>query len=103
MLVYAIVVALVVFVRVFYSYTRLWPIPGPAYACVSGLWRGYAQRSPDYSRRLRKMHERYGRVVRIGPNTVSVSDPVAITRMYGRSMDEEKVFTIENHLGQKMN
>lgn len=96
MLVYAIVVVLVLSIRVLYNYTRLWPIPGPVYACVSDLWRGYARKSPNYSRRLRKLHQRHGQVVRIGPNVVSISEPETVSRIYG-SRDQEKVFKVKSN------
>lgn len=75
MLVYATVVVLILSIRLLYNYTRLLPIPGPFYACVSDLWRGYAQKSPNFSRRLHKLHQNHGQVVRIGPNVVSISEP----------------------------
>ncbi|ODM22434.1 hypothetical protein SI65_00022 [Aspergillus cristatus] len=89
MLVYATVVLLILSIRIFYNYIRLWPISGPVYACVSDLWRGYAHQSPDYSRRLRKLHQKHGQVVRIGPTVVSISEPEAIVRFYG-SREQEK-------------
>lgn len=93
MLVYATVVVLILSIRLLYNYTRLLPIPGPFYACVSDLWRGYAQKSPNFSRRLHKLHQNHGQVVRIGPNVVSISEPEAIARVYG-SGDQEKVFKV---------
>jgi len=96
MLVYATVVLLILSIRIFYNYSRLWPISGPVYACVSDLWRGYAHRSPDYSRRLRKLHQKHGQVVRIGPTVVSISEPEAIVRFYG-SREQEKVFKFKSN------
>lgn len=93
MLVYATVVVLILSIRLLYNYTRLLPIPGPFHACVSDLWRGYAQKSPNFSRRLHKLHQNHGQVVRIGPNVVSISEPEAIARVYG-SGDQEKVFKV---------
>lgn len=94
MLVYAIVVVLVLSIRILYNYTRLWQIPGPVYACISDLWREYSRKSPNYSRRLLKLHQRHGQVVRTGPNVVSISEPEAIARIYG-SRDQGKVFKIK--------
>jgi hypothetical protein len=31
----------------------------------------------------RKIHEKYGPIVRVGPNEVSVADPTMIPRIYG--------------------
>jgi hypothetical protein len=96
MLVCAIIVVLVLSIHFYYNYTRLWPIPGPVCACVSDLWRGYARKSPSYSRRLRKLHQRHGQVVRVGPNVISISEPEAIARIYG-SRDQEKVFKVKSN------
>jgi cytochrome P450 len=38
-----------------------------------------------YGPTLMKLHEQYGRIVRIGPNIISVSDPAAISTVYGTS------------------
>ena len=93
MLVHAIILVLIVFIRVFYNHTRLRSIPGPVFAGVTGFWREYVQKSPGYTQMLNELHQRHGKVVRIGPNVVSVSDPVAIARSYGVDMDWKKVFS----------
>ena len=93
MLVHAIILVLIVFVRVFYNHTRLRSIPGPVFAGVSGLWRGYVQNFAGYRQTLSELHQRHGQVVRIGPNVVSVCDPVAIARIYGVDIDWKKVFS----------
>lgn len=93
MLVHAIILALIVFIRVFYNHTRLRSIPGPVFAGVSGLWREYVQKLPGYRQTLSELHQRHGKVVRIGPNVVSVCDPVAIARIYGVDIDWQKVFS----------
>jgi len=96
MLVYATAAVLILSIRIFYNYIRLWPVSGPVYACVSDLWRGYAQKSPDYSRRLRKLHQKHGQVVRIGPTVVSISEPEAIAQFYD-TREQEKVFQVKSN------
>lgn len=91
MLVHAISLVLLVLTYAFYNYTRLRSIPGPVLAGACRIWRGYSQNPPNYSRQLGDLQQRYGKVVRIGPNVVSVLDPVAITQMYGNGMNG-KVF-----------
>lgn len=39
----------------------------------------------------RQLHKKYGSVMRIGPNSVNVSDPQLITQMYGHKHDFIKV------------
>lgn len=58
-------------------------IPGPVAARFSGLYRAslvYGGKAPYQYRRL---HEKYGPIVRVGPNHVSVSDPSAVPQIYG--------------------
>ncbi|KAL4869896.1 hypothetical protein BDV12DRAFT_195898 [Aspergillus spectabilis] len=56
---------------------------GPALAGYTDLWRLWIvwQRRPEVA--LIALHKEYGSVVRIGPFTVSVSDPAAIKVIYG--------------------
>ena len=62
--------------------TELRNIPGPAFAALTSyyrvllLWRG--QGPIEYY----KLHQKYGTVVRIGPNHVLVSDPTMIPVIY---------------------
>ncbi|KAI6299158.1 hypothetical protein MCOR29_011034 [Pyricularia oryzae] len=57
--------------------------PGPFLASLTDFWRVwdvYKQR-PEVTHR--KLHERYGDVVRLGPNALSFSDPKALKAIYG--------------------
>jgi hypothetical protein len=69
-------------------------IPGPFLARYTDAWRlyqavkGYGK--PEYlSNRLRKTH---GEVVRIGPTTVAVFDPAAVSTIYGTGSRLNKVW-----------
>ncbi|KAI2628736.1 cytochrome P450 [Hypoxylon sp. NC1633] len=65
------------------DYLRLSDIPGPFFAGFTDLWRFCAQNSRGYSTALLALHRKYGKLVRIGPNHVSVSDPDAVALIYG--------------------
>ncbi|KAM5342215.1 hypothetical protein ACJ41O_015246 [Fusarium nematophilum] len=58
-------------------------IPGPYLASITDFWRLFVVwgRRPDIDHV--KLHERYGKFVRLGPKSVSVSDPSAIREIYG--------------------
>ncbi|KAF9884372.1 hypothetical protein FE257_001828 [Aspergillus nanangensis] len=58
-------------------------IPGPLLASYSDLWRLYvvSRRHPHTVHQ--KLHRKYGELVRLGPNCVSVSDPDVIKTVYG--------------------
>ncbi|KAI2468372.1 cytochrome P450 [Annulohypoxylon bovei var. microspora] len=57
--------------------------PGPFLASLTDLWRlwdVYGQR-PDITHR--RLHAKYGDVVRLGPNTLSFANPKALKSIYG--------------------
>lgn len=77
----------VVFRLINIALTRYWPglrdIPGPFLASISNLdrlWSCFAGQQMKYHL---KLHEKYGPLVRIGPNHVSFSDGSLIPMVYG--------------------
>ncbi|KAI1627046.1 cytochrome P450 [Exophiala viscosa] len=63
-------------------YLRFASIPGPFLAGFTDLWRWRAQNSRGYSARLVHLHQTYGKLVRLGPNHISISDPDAVPIVY---------------------
>ncbi|KAF5383993.1 hypothetical protein D9757_006970 [Collybiopsis confluens] len=57
-------------------------VPGPTLAALSDLWLGYHSAKGHRSEVVHGLHERYGRVVRIAPNHVSVASPDALQTIY---------------------
>jgi hypothetical protein len=57
-------------------------IPGPALASVTGLWRFALVTGRRPELKHIELHRKYGSIVRLGPNVVSVSDPKAIKIIY---------------------
>ncbi|EKG16143.1 Cytochrome P450 [Macrophomina phaseolina MS6] len=58
-------------------------IPGPPLAAWTGLWRFFdVQKGQAHWTHIR-LHKKYGPLVRIGPNHVSVGDPKEIPNIYG--------------------
>ena len=74
-------------------YWRLRGIPGPLAASMTDLWRFRIQYSRPILPVLLDLHARYGAVVRIGPNKVSVSVARQVRRIYGRNGTFTKVGT----------
>lgn len=66
-------------------------IPGPLVARFSSLYRPWKIAKGDAPVFYRKLHEQYGQIVRTGPNTVSISDPNAVSTVYGISSKFLKV------------
>ncbi|KAJ3895324.1 cytochrome P450 monooxygenase [Lentinula edodes] len=64
-----------------YSLRRL-SIPGPRTAALSDLWLGYHSAKGHRSEVVHALHEKYGRIVRIAPNHVSIASPDALQTIY---------------------
>ncbi|OAQ66104.1 cytochrome P450 [Pochonia chlamydosporia 170] len=76
--------------RLFNSYRHLSFIPGPFAAKFTDLWRYHSQNSNAYAERLVTLHKKHGKLVRIGPNHISVSDPSAIPIVYSTNPTWQK-------------
>jgi hypothetical protein len=63
--------------------TDLSPIPGPRWARFTGLYRVYRLWSGKAPSVYLELHQKYGPIVRTGPNTVSIADPSTIPTIYG--------------------
>lgn len=74
---------LVASIRLLYNHVRLNTIPGPVLAGLSSFWL-HAQPSSQLPNSLLQLHEKYGTIVRIGPDLVSVSNPATIVPIYTR-------------------
>ncbi|PPJ60736.1 hypothetical protein CBER1_02380 [Cercospora berteroae] len=70
--------------------SRLNSIPGPPIAAYTKLWRLYNVWKGSAHLDAIKLHKKYGDLVRIAPNVVSVADPKWITVFYGVKEDYTK-------------
>lgn len=70
---------------------RLSSIPGPFLASTTDLWRFYITGRGEWPETLARLHATYGSLVRIGPNTVSVSDPTSVPTIYSMHGEFRKV------------
>lgn len=57
-------------------------IPGPLLCRFTPLWAWYHSFLGDESRQIQALHEKYGPVIRIGPNDVVISDGEALAPIY---------------------
>ena len=67
-------------------YFRSWSlrrIPAPFPAAFSNLWLMYQCRRGSRYLAVDRAHKRYGKMVRIQPNHISIADPDAIQIIYG--------------------
>ena len=73
------------------TYLKLRFVPGPWLAGITNLPRLYwTWTSKPFEKHL-SLHKKYGKLVRMGPNMVSISDPGAIPTIYGFNYDFQKV------------
>jgi len=82
---YTIPVALALFFLVPYltSNTALKDIPGPFAAKFTNLWLLLQARQGKRYLSVDQAHKKYGKLVRIQPNHVSIADDSAINTIYG--------------------
>jgi len=66
-------------------------IPGPTLAKWTKLWRVHNVWKGDHQTTAIDLHRKHGKLVRIGPNHVSVNDPDAIQVIYGLNKGFTKV------------
>src|ERR1700759_1849349 len=74
-----------------YFHHSLNKYPGPFLANFTNLWRFFDVWGRRADITHRKLHQRYGEVVRLGPNILSFSNPRAIKTIYGRAKGFTKV------------
>ncbi|KAI1298515.1 cytochrome P450 family protein [Xylaria venustula] len=66
-------------------FSPLASFPGPLAAKLSKVWRAYGMYKGTWHRDIVELHRKYGPVVRIGPNELSVADPEAFRQIYSVS------------------
>lgn len=59
-------------------------VPGPFIAKVSGKWLVFKDLAGDRTSTIHRLHQKYGPVVRIGPQELSFSDAQAVREIYGQ-------------------
>lgn len=82
---YTIPIALALFWIIPYltSNRELRKIPGPIFAKFSTLWLLIQARQGKRYKSVDEAHHKYGKVVRIQPDHVSIADESAINAIYG--------------------
>lgn len=70
--------------RIFYDllFSPLRRIPGPLAAKYTDFYRAYLATKGNVDGHMRAWHRRWGSAVRVGPNTISISDPDLIRVIY---------------------
>ena len=63
-------------------FSPLRAFPGPFASRFTNIWRAIATTSGHIDRTNVEWHRQYGSAVRVGPNTISISDPNLIRTIY---------------------
>ncbi|KAJ5096607.1 Cytochrome P450 [Penicillium angulare] len=61
---------------------RIADVPGPFIARFTDWWRVYHYIKGDWGETILWWHQRYGDLIRTGPNRISVGDPLEVPRVY---------------------
>ncbi|KAK4539376.1 hypothetical protein LTR36_011006 [Oleoguttula mirabilis] len=69
-----------VYLRVFHPLAK---VPGPLLASLTRLWLVYQSRTLKRHLIELQLHRKYGRVVRVSPNEIIISDPEYVKMIYG--------------------
>ncbi|RMY78001.1 hypothetical protein D0863_00956 [Hortaea werneckii] len=82
LLIYSTFFLLLVY-HVTWTYAKHKDVPGPVAAKFTNLWRLLTVWRRNSHHEYLKLHKRHGDLVRIGPNTISISKPDTIQQIYG--------------------
>jgi hypothetical protein len=88
-------VATLVFWELVFSPLRAFP--GPLAARFTNIWRAIATTSGHIDRTNVEWHRQYGSAVRVGPNTISISDPNLIRTIYATKNAWPKVTPVSTY------
>lgn len=75
---------------------RLRDIPAPGLAAFTHFWLLWQARSGDKFETIHKAHKKYGKMVRIAPNQVSIADDAAIPVIYGHGNGFLKAYVLSS-------
>jgi len=70
-----------------YEYNSPTSIPGPWIAKLSDVWLARKAALGSRSREVHQLHQRYGKVVRIAPNHISIAEPEALHTIYAHGIN----------------
>jgi len=64
--------------------------PGPRVAAFTNLWKTYQVAAGDFEGVLLRLHQKHGKIVRIGPNHLDISDAQAVKVIFGSGRTFQK-------------
>ena len=94
-IVFLVVIGCLVFLLSSYFKRGLNRFPGPVVAKFSQLWLLLDVRRGQHHLTIIQLHGKYGKIVRVGPNIVSLADPADIKVVYGfaKRLDKSQFYS----------
>ncbi len=77
----------IIYNRFFHSLSKF---PGPFTASFTNAWKQYHVAAGNLEHVILDSHRKYGKIVRIGPNHLDISDGPAVKGIYGSGRDFPK-------------
>jgi hypothetical protein len=87
---FAFVILLIFSLRTRYS-RGLRKFDGPFLASITDFWKLWYALTSSQKQMYTDIHEKYGEIVRVGPNELSFANPKAIRDIYGPKGSSQKV------------
>ncbi|KAB2568799.1 Cytochrome P450 monooxygenase gsfF [Lasiodiplodia theobromae] len=76
---FGVICAYIIYQRFLHPLSRY---PGPLLASLSNVWKAYHVYQGDLEYAILKLHQEHGKIVRIGPNHLDISDAAAVKDIY---------------------
>ncbi|KAI0696280.1 cytochrome P450 monooxygenase pc-bph [Cytidiella melzeri] len=83
---FVVVVAFIHLIPYVIDRRRIRRYPGPFIASISDTWMGWIAAKGKINIEVHEAHTKYGKIVRIAPNHVSIADASALSVIYGHSV-----------------
>lgn len=71
-----------------FYFSPLAGVPGPKLGAITKYYIYYKTWAEQRNRYVHSLHERYGPIVRLGPEEISISDPEYVKEIYGGNFDK---------------
>jgi hypothetical protein len=82
-------------------FSSLSHVPGPKITCLTSGWILYKTWSEKRNRLVHSLHHKYGPIVRLSPNEISIADPKYIKIIYSGNFDKSSFYAQFDAYGER--